>query len=333
MRRLTTYAAGGGCACKVSAPDLRRLVRSAGLGRVDGASVGSLLVGPDTADDAAVVEIRDGLALLSTADFFTPVHDDPGTWGRIAAANALSDVYAMGGRPVVAINLMAWPVDDLPLEVAAEVMRGGAQMAASAGIPIGGGHTITAPEPLYGMAVTAVADPDRLIRVDRAVAGLPLTLTKPIGTGVLNALHKATGETSAAAVAAMTTLNAAASSAALSAGIEAGTDVTGFGLLGHLMSMLQASGIGAVLNSSAVPLIDGAREALAAGHCPGGSHRNLEWVRPSLSVRSGVSESALLLLADAQTSGGLLLVGEIPGGTVIGETVAIAPGEPTIQIR
>lgn len=328
MRRLTTYAAGGGCACKLAAPDLRRLVESA-----RGPQPPGLIVGSDTADDAAVVSIEGGTAVISTADFFTPVVDDPGTWGRIAAANALSDVYAMGGRPIVAINLLAWPVDDLPLEVAAEVLRGGAEMAASAGVPVGGGHTITAPEPLYGMAVTGLADPDRLIRVDRAEAGLALTLTKPIGTGVLNARHKATGEVSDAAVATMTTLNAGASEAALAAGVVAGTDVTGFGLLGHLMSLLRASGVGAVLDIDAVPLIDGARTALDQGHCPGGSRRNLEWVRPCLDVGGGVSESDLLLLADAQTSGGLLLVGEIPGGTVIGRTTATVPGDPLILLR
>jgi selenide, water dikinase len=328
VRRLTTYAAGGGCACKLAAPELRRLVHSARGDQPPG-----LLVGADTADDAAVISIDGATALVSTADFFTPVVDDPRTWGRIAAANALSDVYAMGGRPVLAINLLAWPVDDLPLEVAAEVLRGGADVTAGAGIPIGGGHTITAPEPLYGMAVTGVADPARLIRVDRAEAGLPLTLTKPIGTGVLNARHKATGEVNEAAVSTMTELNASASEAALAAGIVAGTDVTGFGLLGHLMSMLRASGVGAVVDVAAVPVLEGARQALEDGHCPGGSRRNLDWVRSSLAVGDGVSESDLLILADAQTSGGLLLVGEIPGGTVIGETTAAVDGEPLIRLR
>lgn len=328
MARLTSYAAGGGCACKLPAGALRDLVAGLRGQRAEG-----LVVGLDAADDAAVVSIAEGTAVISTADFFTPVVDDPVLWGRIAATNALSDVYAMGGRPVVAVNLMAWPSEGPSLDVAAEVLRGGAEVAAEAGIAVGGGHTITAPEPLYGMAVTGIADPDRLIRVDRAQPGLPLTLTKPLGTGVLNAWHKTTGAVSHAAVEVMTTSNREASLEAVRARIVAGTDVTGFGLLGHLLSMLRASGVGAVVDAASVPLIAGAAAALAAGHCPGGTRRNLEWVRPSLSVGPGIDEERLLLLADAQTSGGLLLVGEIEGGTVIGRTVPIDDGGPPIRLR
>ena len=328
MARLTSYAVGGGCACKLPAGDLSKLV--AGL---RGQTAEGLVVGLDAADDAAVVSISDGTAVISTADFFAPVVDDPFLWGRIAATNALSDVYAMGGRPVLAVNLMAWPSDGPSLDVAAEVLRGGAEVAAEAGIAVGGGHTITAPEPLYGMAVTGVADPDRLIRVDRARAGLPLTLTKPLGTGVLNAWHRSTGALSDAAVDAMTRSNRDASLAAVEAGIVAGTDVTGFGLLGHLLSMLRASRVAARVDVSTVPLVDGAVDALRAGHCPGGTRRNLEWVRSSLAVGPGVGEDELLLLADAQTSGGLLLVGEIEGGTVIGETVPAVDGQAQIRLR
>ena len=286
-------------------------------------------MGLDDGDDAAVVRVDEaGVALISTADFFTPVVDDPYDWGRIAAANALSDVYALGGRPVLAINLVAWPVDDLPDAVLAQVLRGGADVGALAGCPVAGGHSITGPEPTYGLAVTGVGDPDRLLRNDAAHAGLPISLTKPIGSGVLNNRHKATGERFEHAIEVMTTLNADASAAALAAGARAATDVTGFGLLGHLWKMLRASGVGAQIDADAVPLIEGTRESVDAGYVPGGSRRNLDWVRPH--VESTRDEDVLVLLADAQTSGGLLVVGEVPGAPVIGHTVA---GPPVIRVR
>lgn len=314
-RRLTQYASGGGCACKIPAGRLEQIV--AGL---VGHDAPDLLVGLDDGDDAAAVRISGDSAVISTTDFFTPVVDDPYDWGRIAAANALSDVYAMGGRPIVAINMVAWPVDVLPDEVLTEVLRGGLDIGREADCPVAGGHSITGPEPVYGMAVTGLADPNRLLRNDAARAGLPISLTKPLGVGLLNNRHKATGERFEAAIASMTTLNRDASRACLAAGIEAATDVTGFGLLGHLYKMCRASGVGAVIDHSAVPYVDGAREALRDGFVPGGSRRNLEWVRPHLDSRVG--EDELLMLADAQTSGGLLVVGEVPGAPVIGETVA-----------
>ncbi|HIT76269.1 MAG TPA: selenide, water dikinase SelD, partial [Candidatus Avipropionibacterium avicola] len=252
----------------------------------------------------------------------TPVVDDAYDWGRIAAANALSDIYAMGGTPVMAINLVAWPREALPTELVREVLRGGLEVAAQAGCPVIGGHSIDGPEPVYGMAVTGTADPDRMLRNDAAEPGLPISLTKPLGVGILNNRHKATGEVSAEAVASMTALNRDASAAALAAGIRAATDVTGFGLLGHLFKMCRASGVAARVDAAAVPYVAGSREALAAGHVPGGSRRNLDWVRPHLAVGSGIDEDELILLADAQTSGGLLVVGEIPGAPVVGETVA-----------
>ncbi|GAA4876566.1 selenide, water dikinase SelD [Serinicoccus chungangensis] len=327
--RLTTLAAGGGCACKIPAERLEHLV--SGLGAP---ADGSLLVGLEHGDDAAAVRLDEGsgLALLSTADFFTPVVDDPADWGRIAAANALSDIYAMGGTPVLAINLLGWP-DGLDDDLAREVLRGGAALAAEAGCPLAGGHSITAPEPLYGLAVTGTARADALITNDAARPGLPITLTKPLGTGILNNRHGRTGEVVPEAVATMTALNRGASEAAVAAGVRAGTDVTGFGLLGHLWKLCRASGVGAELDVAAVPTIEGARESLAAGYLPGGSRRNLDWVRPHLEVGAGVEEDDLLLLADAQTSGGLLLVGELPPGvgTVVGRTVA-SP-RPTLTLR
>lgn len=312
--RLTQFAHGGGCACKIPPGELEAMVRD-----LTGVSHPDLLVGLDSGDDAAAVRIEGGLAVLATADFFTPVVDDPYDFGRIAAANALSDIYAMGGRPVLAVNLLGWPRDVLPPELAAEVLRGGLDVGRLAGCPVAGGHSIDDPEPKYGMAVTGIADPDRLLRNDAATAGLPLSLTKPLGVGVLNNRHKATGEVFAHAVESMVALNDVASAAAVAAGIRAATDVTGFGLLGHLYKMARASGVSAVVDAAAVPYLEGARESLAAGYVPGGSRRNLDWVRPHLDAAVGDDE--LVLLADAQTSGGLLVAGEVPGGTVVGELV------------
>ena len=324
--RLTQYARGGGCACKIPPGELEAAVASL----IPDAPSGDLLIGVDHGDDAAVVRIAPGRAVVATADFFTPVVDDAFTFGRIAAANALSDVYAVGGEPLIALNLLGWPRDLLPMELAAEVLRGGLEVARAAGCHVAGGHSIDDPEPKYGMAVTGLADPDALLRIDAGTAGLPLSLTKPLGSGVLNARHKATGEISEAAVDVMTALNAQASRLALAGGIRCGTDVTGFGLLGHAFKLARASGVGAVIDRSAVPLIDGAAKALRDGYIPGGSRRNLDWVRPNADT-GGLAEEDLLLLADAQTSGGLLLAGEIPGAPVIGELVRA--GGPVLTIR
>ena len=314
--RMTQYASGGGCACKVPLGELESL-----LAGVDLPTGPDLLVGAD-GDDAAAVRVAGGRAVLSTADFFTPVVDDPFDWGRIVAANAMSDIWAMGGECVLALNLVGWPRAVLDLDLLTEVLRGGAEVARLAGCPVAGGHTIDAPEPLYGMAVTGTGDPDRLLRKDAAAPGLPLSLTKPLGVGVLNSRHKATGEVFPHAVASMVALNAPASRAALASGVRAATDVTGFGLLGHLATMLRASSVGARVDVAAVPLLEGARDAAGAGFVSGGTRRNLEWVRSFLDVGPGVGDDDLLLLADAQTSGGLLVVGGVPGGVVIGETVA-----------
>ncbi|MBT9257463.1 selenide, water dikinase SelD [Phycicoccus sp. MAQZ13P-2] len=323
-QRLTQYASGGGCACKVPPGELERVL--AGLTPAGGPD---LLVGVESGDDAAVVRIEGGRAVVLTTDFFTPVVDDPYDWGRIAAANALSDVYAMGGEPLVAVNLLAWPRDRVPFVLAAEVLRGGGDVARAAGCHLAGGHSIDDPEPKYGLAVTGLADPDRLLRNDSGVAGVPLTLTKPLGLGVLNNRHKATGEVFPEAVEVMTTLNRDASRAALAAGAVCATDVTGFGLLGHLFKLCRASGVSAVVDAAAVPYVTGAREALADGYVPGGSRRNLDWVRPHLE--SGVGEDELLLLADAQTSGGLLVAGEVPGHPVVGQLVP--RGGPPVTVR
>jgi selenide, water dikinase len=317
-QRLTQYAAGGGCACKVPPGELEAVL--AGLtGPGSGRARDDLVVGLDDGDDGAVVRIDGDRAVVLTADFFTPVVDSAYDWGRIAAANALSDVYAMGGEPLVAVNLLAWPRDRIPFELAAEVLQGGADVCAAAGTHLAGGHSIDDPEPKYGLAVTGLAAPDRLLRNDAGRAGTPITLTKPLGLGVLNNRHKATGEEFGDAVEVMTTLNREASRAALAAGVQCGTDVTGFGLLGHLLKLCRASGVSAVVDSAAVPYLEAARPSLAAGYVPGGSRRNLAWVRPHLTATVG--EDELILLADAQTSGGLLVAGEVPGYPVIGELV------------
>lgn len=327
--RLTQYGNGGGCSCKIPPGELEELV--AGLSPTSSPSTGRLLLGIDQGDDAAVLQVGDETrAIVATTDFFTPVVDDPYDFGRIAATNALSDVYAVGGEPVIALNLLGWPRDVLPLELAREVLRGGSAMTQAAGCHLAGGHSIDDPHPKYGLAVTGLADPDRLLRVDAGKPGLPLTLTKPLGIGVLNTRHKATGEVFPEAVAAMTTLNRDASRMALAAGVLCATDVTGFGLLGHLYKLARASGVSAVVDSAAVPYLEGAREAIRDGHISGGSRRNLDWIAPHCDF-GDLPENERLLLADAQTSGGLLVAGEIPGFPVIGELVA--RGEHLLMVK
>jgi selenide,water dikinase len=324
--RLTQYARGGGCACKIPPGELEETIAAL----APGGPGADLMVGVEHGDDGAVVRLGPGLAVVVTADFFTPVVDDAYTFGRIAAANALSDIYAMGGRPLVAVNLLGWPRDTLPAELATQVLAGGLATARAAGCHVAGGHSIDDPEPKYGMAVTGAADPARLLRIDAGRPGSPLSLTKPLGTGVLNAWHKATGQVNAAAIAVMTTLNDTASAQALAAGIACATDITGFGLLGHLFKLARASGVTAVIDHTAVPLIEGTAAAAAAGYMPGGSRRNLDWVLPHTDT-GNIGEQDLLLLADAQTSGGLLVAGELPGAPVIGEL--IPRGDSVLVIR
>ncbi|OUD02857.1 selenide, water dikinase SelD [Streptomyces swartbergensis] len=328
--RLTQYAHGGGCACKIPPGELEEVLRGLGAAVPVRDPVGELLVGLDDGDDASVVRLPNGTAVLATTDFFTPVVDDAYDWGRIAAANALSDVYATGGRPLLAVNLLAWPRGVLPLELASEVLRGGLDTAAAAGCHVAGGHSVDDPEPKYGMAVTGLVDPDRLLRSDAGTPGVPLSLTKPLGIGVLNSRHKATGEVFPQAVEAMTRLNREAAEAAVAAGLTCATDVTGFGLLGHAYKLARASGVTAVIDAAAVPYLDGARQALREGYVSGGTRRNLEWVRPHTDL-SAVSEDEALLLADAQTSGGLLVAGEIPGTPVVGEL--LPRGDHVLVIR
>ncbi len=267
-----------------------------------------LLVGPETGDDAAVWRLDEDRALVSTADFITPVVDDARTWGRVAAANSVSDVYAMGGRPLFALNLVGWNTDLLATSLLEEVLAGGQDIAAEAGFVIAGGHTIDDPEPKYGLAVTGEAHPDRLLTNAGLRAGQDIVLTKALGVGVLTTAIKQGRATSAqadAAVASMVRLNDVGSRLALAAGVSGCTDVTGFGLLGHLGRMALESAVSVAIDVANVPFLPGSVELAADGVMPGGSRRNLEWALGFVDV-GGHDELHQLLLADAQTSGGLV---------------------------
>lgn len=269
-----------------------------------------VLVDAVTRDDAAVFRLSDERALVATADFFTPIVDDPATWGAVAAANALSDVYAMGGTPLFALNLVGWPREQLPLELLDEVLHGAVEIAARAGCLIVGGHTIDAVEPLFGLAVVGEVHPDRMLTNAGACAGDRLVLTKPLGTGILATALKRGALLEAGmsdAVRSMTTLNDGAMRAALRVGVSAATDVTGFGLLGHLAGMLDASRVGAEIGFEALPILPHARNLASRGFVPGGTRRNLEAAEGSVVWGDGLEQVDRELCADAQTSGGLLL--------------------------
>ena len=266
-----------------------------------------LLVGPDTGDDAAVWRIADDRALVSTADFITPVVDDARAWGRVAAANSVSDVYAMGGRPLFALNLVGWNTDKLPTELLEEVLAGGQDIATAAGFVIVGGHTIDDPEPKYGMAVTGEVHPDRILTNAGLRDRQDIILTKPLGVGVLTTAIKAgraTAEQAEAAVASMTRLNDVACRLALAAGATGCTDVTGFGLVGHLGRMALESRVSVTVDFDAVPFLPGAIDFAAEGVMPGGSRRNLSWALDFVDPGDH-DEVHQLLVADAQTSGGV----------------------------
>jgi selenide,water dikinase len=295
-----------------------------------------------TRDDAAVFRLSADRALVATVDYFAPIVDDPATWGAIAATNALSDLYAMGARPLFALNLVGWPREKLPFDILGEVITGAAAVATRAGCLVLGGHSIDALEPHFGMVVIGEAHPDRLLTNAGARPGDRLVLTKPLGTGILSTAFKRDliGEPDLApAVRSMTTLNEGAMRAALSHGVTAATDVTGFGLLGHLAQLLDASGVGAELWFGQVPALPRAIELAAQGAAPGGTLRNLDAAR--VTWPTGLSQAERLLLADAQTSGGLLLAvpateeaalraalvqETTPAAAVIGVITAATPG-------
>lgn len=267
-----------------------------------------LLVGVETSDDAAVWQLSADRALVATADFITPVVDDARIWGRVAAVNSVSDIYAMGGRPLFALNLVCWNSAELPAELLGEVLSGAAEVAAECGYVVAGGHTVDDPEPKFGLSVVGEAHPDRLLRNSGLRDGDALVLTKALGAGVISTAAKA-GKAGPAAVDAMITsmsrTNEEAAAAALAAGATGATDVTGFGLLGHLSQMARASGVDVTVDAAAVPLLPHARDLAAAGYVPGGSRHNLDWVADRID-RGGVDDLTVTLLGDAQTSGGLL---------------------------
>ncbi len=283
-----------------------------------------LLVGSDTLDDAAVYRVSPEIALVQTVDFFTPVVDDPFDFGRIAAANALSDIYAMGARPLTALNIVCFPSGVLPLEVLGRILQGGADTAAKAGATIVGGHTIDDPEPKYGMACTGLLRPGEQLTNAGAHPGDALVLTKPLGTGVIaTAIKRGTAPESAvaAATACMAALNREAAVVARAQGAHAVTDVTGFGLLGHLSELCRASGVTATIWYDRLPFLKGAMELAREGIVPGGTTRNLEHVRPWTTFAAALEPWQLLLAADAQTSGGLVLA--VPPESLAGTVTAL----------
>jgi selenide,water dikinase len=333
---LTSLSSGAGCGCKLAAADLLPIVMD-----LPAATDPRVLVGAATGDDAAVFALSDELALVQTIDFFTPLVDDPYDFGRIAAANALSDVYAMGGRPITAMNVVAFPLEQLGGDVLSAILRGGLDVVTEAGASVVGGHSIKDDEPKYGMAVTGTVDPRRIVTNAGGVAGDVLVLTKPLGVGAIVTAAKrgaAGSDLVAAAVVVMVALNAAASQAALDAGVHAMTDVTGFGLLGHLHTLARESGLAAEVDAAAVPAIDGVEALLGDdGAVSGGSARNAEWAATFATIDSDVAPWRARLIVDATTSGGLLaavapeLADAIPGGTVVGRLVAGAPGTIRVQ--
>ena len=341
--RLTAFSHGAGCACKLGPADLGTVMGQLGVARMPE----EILVSAETGDDAAAWRLTDGRALIATVDVFTPIVDDAYDWGRIAATNAFSDVYAMGGIPAMALNVAGWPVDDLPLDLLARVLQGGQDVATDASAVVVGGHTITATEPIYGMVALGFADADHLVRNSTAAEGEHLFLTKPIGTGLIaTAIKKgsATAEQMEAAVRTMTTLNAAAASAMVESGAAAATDVTGFGLLGHLRKMLEASGVAARVEAALVPLLPGALDLAQRGVVSGGTRRNHSWLNATTEW-GALTQPEQLVLADAQTSGGLLIATHHPDALVaaldargvahaaIGEVVSGEPGHISVEGR
>lgn len=341
--RLTSFSHGGGCGCKIAPGVLSEILQGASRLPVPP----QLLVGIESADDAAVYRLNDEQALIATTDFFMPIVDDPFDFGRIAATNAISDVYAMGGTPIMALALVAMPVDRLPLDVIRRILEGGESVCAAAGIPIAGGHTIDSVEPIYGLVVLGVGHPDRIKRNTGARPGDRLVLGKPLGVGVLSAALKK-GELSADGYAAMlastTRLNTPGQALAKLDSVHALTDVTGFGLLGHLLEVCHGARLSARISASSVPRIAGVDELLARGFATGASQRNWAGYGHEVRLAAGIDERRRTLMTDPQTSGGLLVacapeaVGEVlaifrrdgfDAACEIGELVA---GEPGVEV-
>ncbi|MCW0483340.1 selenide, water dikinase SelD [Gaoshiqia sediminis] len=304
--KLTQYSHGAGCGCKISPKVLSTILHN----NIDPIRDNRLLVGNESRDDAAVYDMGDGTAIISTTDFFMPIVDDPFTFGKIAATNAISDVYAMGGKPLLAIAILGWPVNKLPAEIARQVMDGGRQACKEAGIILAGGHSIDSPEPIFGLAVTGQVALDNLKRNDTATAGCQLYLTKPLGVGVFTTAQKQgklKAEHACLAPEAMTQLNRIGEELALIGGVKAMTDVTGFGLLGHLTEMCEGSKLSALIEFDKIPRFAEVDEYIAQDCIPGGTHRNWDSYGQNVQLRN---EQDKLILCDPQTSGGLLIAVE-----------------------
>ncbi len=304
--RLTSLSHGGGCGCKIAPGVLSQILKSSGAGLIPL----ELMVGIETADDAAVYRLNDQHALVATTDFFMPIVDDPYEFGRIAATNAISDVYAMGAKPIMALALVAMPVNQLPLAVIGEILRGGQDVCRAAGIPIAGGHTIDSVEPIYGLVALGLVHPDRVRRNAGARAGDVLILGKPLGVGVLSAAFKKQqlSDTGYRQLIATTTqLNTPGIALAALDGVHALTDVTGFGLAGHTLELARGAGLTAVIEWGKVPLLDGVEALAAEGFVTGASGRNWQGYGAEVALAEGLPATAQSLLSDPQTSGGLLV--------------------------
>ncbi|MDO5296553.1 MAG: selenide, water dikinase SelD [bacterium] len=303
--RLTELCRCAGCAAKIRAKDIEEVLRSLPL-----PADSRVLAGHQSADDAVVVSISADLALVQTVDFFPPVVDEPRRYGRIAAANSLSDVYAMGGVPLSAMNITCFPTKKYGTELLSEILQGGLEKVLEAGAVLAGGHTVEDDEPKFGLAVTGTINPRRIIAKGGAQAGDVLVLTKPLGTGVLNTALRAgdiSAEAQEALLSSMETLNREASLAMVKSGVIGATDITGYGLLGHALEMAKASDVSIEIKASQVPFLPETMEAYQKGYYPNGSFANRQYVAPYLDIASDVSDDCLALLADAQTSGGLLI--------------------------
>jgi len=300
--KLTQYSHGAGCGCKISPKLLDSILKSSR----ETIEYPELLVGNSTKDDAAALDLGNGTSVLSTTDFFMPIVDDPFTFGRIAATNAISDIYAMGGKPLMAISIFGWPINKLNADVAREVIDGGRSVCEEAGIPLAGGHSIDSPEPIFGLAVTGIANNNEIKRNDTAEAECELFLTKPIGIGILTTAQKqgkiAQGDINVA-IEAMCTLNKIGAEISQLEGVTAITDVTGFGLLGHLSEICEGSDISAVIEFDKVPTLKNVKKYLQMGCVPGGTRRNFESYGEKISPMNPEQQD---ILCDAQTSGGLL---------------------------
>ncbi|MGV7976435.1 MAG: selenide, water dikinase SelD [Anaerolineaceae bacterium] len=303
--KLTHYTHGLGCACK-----LRPQALEAVISKLSPSADRSVLVGTETSDDAAVYRLTDDLAIVQTVDFFTPIVDDPYWFGAISAANSISDIYAMGGTPRFALNIVGFPSNRLPLWVLDQILKGAQDKAEEAGISIIGGHTVDDTEPKFGLAVTGIVNPERILRNNTAQPGDALILTKPIGFGIITTAAKrglATAEEIEEAIYWMAALNNRAAEAMQTVGVHACTDVTGFGLLGHLHEMTMGSHVDAEISASSVPLLASASRLAVAGIIPGGTRDNLAYAKSFVDFDSEIRENTRFLLADAQTSGGLLI--------------------------